>query len=234
MKPVIGIPLCHDARERIRVGREYLYSDIAYARAVERAGGLPLHLPMQAEARALVDRIDGLLLPGGDDFLPEAPVADPSLFTPASESQIRFDAALLEAALARELPVLGICYGAQLIGRHFGAALHHHLPDSCPTAAEHQLDEAAGRHEIEIEAGSQLASLLGCERHRVNSLHHQALSDVGNELRVAARAPDGVIEAIEHPALRYCVGVQWHPEKLAGDAASETLFASFVAAALAR
>ncbi len=227
---MIGIPLCHDANGRIRAGREYLYSDIAYARAIERAGGLPVHLPIVGTPAPLIEGIDGLLLPGGDDFLPPDPPEDPSVFTPASDAQIAFDSALLEAALAAGRPVLGICYGAQLIGRAFGASFYYHLPAECPEAGEHQLDEAAGRHPIEVEPGTQLADAVSPGPHEVNSLHHQSLRDPGPQLRVSARAPDGVIEAIEHPDHPFCLGVQWHPEKLAG-ADSEALFASLIAAA---
>jgi len=229
VEPVIGIPLCHDAHGRIRSGREYLYTDIAYAQAVARAGGLPVHLPLPGPARALVERIDGLLLPGGDDFLPPEAPADPAVYTPASRDQLDFDAQLLEAALASGRPVLGICYGAQWIGRRFGASFYYHLPDECPQASNHQLDEANGRHPIEVEATSRLAEQIGAGPHEVNSLHHQALRDPGPTLRISARAPDGMIEAVEHPDLDFCVGVQWHPEKLPGPA-SDALFAAFVAA----
>ncbi len=229
VKPLIGIPLCHDANGRIRAGREYLYSDIAYARAVERAGGVPIHLPIQQEAGALVERIDGLLLPGGDDFLPPEPPRDPALYTPASSTQIAFDAALLDAALERNLAVLGICYGAQLIGRAFGASFYYHLPDERPDAIDHQLDEREGRHAITVEEKTLLARVVGDGAHEVNSLHHQAIAEVGGSLHVSARAPDGVIEAIEDPAHRFCLGVQWHPEKAAGGD-SDALFGAFVAA----
>jgi putative glutamine amidotransferase len=229
VNPLIGIPLCHDANGRIRAGREYLYSDIAYARAIERAGGTPIHLPIQQETTALLERIDGLLLPGGDDFLPDEPPRVPDLFTPASDTQIAFDAALLEAALARDLPVLGICYGAQLIGRAFGASFYYHLPDERPDAIDHQLDEREGRHAIHIDEATRLASIVGEGMHEVNSLHHQAISQVEGSLCVSARAPDGVIEAIEHPAHRFCLGVQWHPEKASG-ADSDALFDAFVTA----
>lgn len=230
MKPLIGIPLCHDANRRIHAGREYLYSDIAYTRAIDRAGGVPLHLPIQRDAAALVDHIDALLLPGGDDFLPPSSCPDPSLFDPASEIQIAFDRDLLRTAIERDRPILGICYGSQLMGLELGAALHYHLPDDLPEAQDHRLDEVAGRHDLEIEAETLLYDLLATRRTRVNSLHHQALAHVGHELRVAARCPDGVIEAFEHPGKRFCLGVQWHPEKLAGPD-SDALFAGLVAAA---
>lgn len=230
MKPTIGIPQCLDANGRIRSGRDYLYIDIAYARDVERAGGIPLHLPIQEDVAGLISRVDGLLLPGGDDFLPGARYPKDVSFDPAPEMQIEFDTGLLAAALERQLPVFGICYGAQLIARYLGGTLHHHLPIDLPSADNHQLPEATGRHRLEIQEGSLLAKVLGPGRHEVNSLHHQAIADTGPQLIVAARAPDGVIEAVESPGPVFCLGVQWHPEKL-GDAASQSLFAAFTQAA---
>lgn len=230
MRPAIGIPQCHDANGRIRPGREYLYSDIAYSRAISKSGGVALHLPIQSEPAALVERIDALLLPGGDDFLPEDPYPEDVRFDAASDRQIDFDRTLLGNALARGIPVLGICYGAQLLALQFGGALHYHLPHDVPDAGEHQLDEARGRHELELEEGSLLASLLGSGPTLVNSLHHQAIAQPGPELRVVARSRDGVIEAVEHPARKFCLGVQWHPEKLQTKAA-QSLFTGLVSAA---
>ncbi len=230
MKPAIGIPECHDAKGRIRPGREYLYNDIAYARAISGSGGSAFHLPIQDDPRALVERIDALLLPGGDDFLPEAPYPEGVQFNPASDLQVAFDRQLLVAALERGIPILGICYGAQLLALEFGGALHYDLAHDLPDARDHQLDPAKGRHELAVEKDSRLASLLGAGQTQVNSLHHQAIALPGPELRVVARAADGVIEAVEHPARDFCIGVQWHPEKLPAEA-SRWLFGGLVAAA---
>lgn len=230
VKPAIGIPECHDASGRIRPGREYLYGDIAYARSVSEAGGSAFHLPIQDDPEALIERIDGLLLPGGDDFIPSPPLPDSVHFEPASERQIAFDGALLGAALERELPILGICYGAQLLALQFGGSLHYHLPADLPDAQDHQLDESHGRHEVALESDSRLASLLGPAPIEVNSLHHQAVREPGPTLRAVGRARDGVIEAIEHPERSFCFGVQWHPEKLETQS-SRKLFAGLVLAA---
>lgn len=229
--PLVGISLCLDDRGRWRNGRDYVYGDHAYARAVEDAGGMPVHLPLQRDPAALVERIDALLLPGGDDFLPAGrPELGAELFDPAPDAQIDFDSRLLEHALDRGLPVLGICYGMQLIALRHGGRLHHHLPVDLPDADEHRLPEAAGRHAIEVEPGTRLASMLGSPPAPVNSLHHQAVACTGAGLRVSARSPDGVVEALEGEGRGFLVGVQWHPEKLAGEDERLALFRALVAA----
>lgn len=231
--PVIGIPLGLDDRERWKPGRRYLYLDHSYVRAVERAGGTPILLPLSADPAALVARIDGLLLPGGDDFLPDVPYEERVAFDPAPDEQVAFDRALLVAARARGLPVLGVCYGAQLIALHHGGTLHHHLPLDRPGCAEHRLPERDGRHPVRAEAGTRLAALVGDGEIVVNSLHHQAIADPGRGLRVGARAPDGVIEAVEGTDDAFLLGVQWHPERLEGPAGLG-LIAALVAAAFGR
>jgi putative glutamine amidotransferase len=229
MRPLIGIPPCLDERGRWRAGRTYQYIDVAYARAVEQAGGEPLYLPLQADADALAARIGGLLIPGGDDFLPETPYAESVLFDPVPAAQAAFDRRLLAAALARGLPVLAICYGMQLLALHHGGSLHYHIPADVPEAGPHRLPEPDGRHVVRIAAGSQLAAALGTAEELVNSLHHQGVAEPGAGLRACAHSKDELIEAIERVEPPFCVGVQWHPEKMEGTH-RERLFGAFVAA----
>jgi putative glutamine amidotransferase len=216
MRPLIGMPPCLDDRGRWRGGRTYHYMDAAYARALDAAGAHVLVLPAQGGADALVERLDGLLLPGGDDFAPDRAYPADVHFDTVPEAQLDFDRALLTAALEQQLPLLGICYGMQLLGLAHGGTLHFDLETDRPGSEAHQLPEDAGRHALEIEPGSRLAAILGPAPGPVNSLHHQALADVGAGVRVCARARDGVVEAIELESHPFALGVQWHPEKLAG------------------
>jgi putative glutamine amidotransferase len=230
MRPLIGIPPCLDERGRWRPAREYHYADAAYAQALDEAGAIPVYLPLQDDAAALAERLDGLLVPGGDDFAPPPGRRYPAAvrFEPVPPRQLAFDRALLDAALERGRPVLGICYGMQLLALAAGGALHFDLPSDAPGAGEHRLAEPDGRHRVALEAGSRLATLFGDAALDVNSRHHQAVSDAGSA-RVTARAQDGVVEAIELDGPGFALGVQWHPETL--DAAHRRrLFGGFVAA----
>lgn len=229
MRPLIGMPTSLDDRGRWHPGRTYHYLDAAYASAIDAAGGQPILLPPQRDIAGLVERLDGLLLPGGDDFEPDHPYPDSVSFDLVSEAQLSFDLALVRIALERDLPVLGICYGMQLLAIEHGATLCFDLATDRPEACVHQLPESEGRHAVEILPGSLLASLFGDQTLHVNSLHHQAVDTAGPRLRVSAQAPDGVIEAIECDDYRFALGVQWHPEKLGGHLRND-LFRGFVTA----
>lgn len=232
-RPQIGIPLTLDDRGRWREGRSYQYIDRSYADALERAGARIVLLPIQTDPGRLVDGLDGLLIPGGDDFPPEAGLAGAAVadLDPVPPDQLAFDEALFMAAARRSIPILGICYGMQLMARARQGALDVHLPSQRPHASPHKRP-ARDRHPITIEPDSQLARIIGSETTRVNSLHQQAVSRVGPGHRVVARSPDGIIEAIEAPSpdsRRWEIGVQWHPEKMAEES-SERLFRAFVEA----
>jgi putative glutamine amidotransferase len=230
MRPLIGISMCLDDRGRFHARRETQHIDHAYARAIEESGGTALLLPVQQDAASLVGSIDGLLLPGGGDFVPEAPYPVGVRFDPLPPALERFDRALLAGARERELPFLGICYGMQLLAVERGGKLLHDLATDLPEAGDHGLPEPSGRHPLLIVPGTRLAALLGDAPAQVNSRHHQAVADPGPGLRLSARADDGVIEAIEDGSAEFCLGVQWHPEGLE-KSHREALFGAFVEAA---
>jgi putative glutamine amidotransferase len=233
MSPLVGISLCLDASERFRPGRRYHYIDERYAGAVAGAGGVPVYLPIQDEPEKIVDRIDGLLIPGGDDILPDAPYPEEVRFAATPSEQIDFDRALLARALARGIPLLGICYGMQILALHHRGSLLYHIPLDVPEAIEHQLPEGEASHPIRVEPGTILEAAIGGEPEPVNSSHHQAVACPGEGLRVSARAPDGVIEAIEATGNSFCLGVQWHPER-AASAHRDPLFGVFLSACRSR
>ena len=235
--PRIGITPCLDAAGRLRAGRRTHYVDARIPAAVAEAGGVALLLPAPGEPGALLDAVDALLVPGGDDLPPPAGAAyAPDVrFVPAAEEQLAFDAALLAAAWARALPVLGVCYGMQLLAHEAGGGLHHHLPADLPGAADHRLADPEARHALRVAPGTRLAGILGEAPGPVNSRHHQAVADPGRGLRAAAWSADGVIEALEADGgadAPFLVGVQWHPEDLAGPHRT-ALFPALVAAAAA-
>jgi len=237
-RPRIGIPLGLDDRGRWRAGRDYQYIDRSYADAIARAGGTPFYLPIQPEVEPPVAILDGLLMPGGDDLPPTAALSPEILaeLDLVPEIQLAFDEALVSASRGRGLPILGICYGMQLLARLSGGELHDHLPSQQPDAEDHKPGDPAARHSIRVEPESRLASVLGAGDHSVNTLHHQAIRRVGPAHLAAARSPDGVVEAIESSEgertqsgehTRWELGVQWHPEKLPGPE-SDRLFRAFV------
>jgi gamma-glutamyl-gamma-aminobutyrate hydrolase PuuD len=229
VRPLIGIPPVRDDRGRLRPGRATLYLDERYAAALDAAGAAPVCLPLQRDAAALVDRLHGLLIPGGGDFAPERSYPAGVDFDAASPEQLDFDRRLLARALERGIPVLGICYGMQLLAVHHGGSLHYDIPTDLPDAGAHRLPEPEGRHALRIEPRSRLAEILAGDGASVNSRHHQAVAEAGPGLLVCARADDGVVEAVERPGGAFCLGVQWHPERMeAGH--RQRVFGAFVRA----
>jgi len=228
-RPVIGLTL--DAEPAGLYSRWPWYALRAnYAEAIAAAGGLPFALPHLPElADAMLARLDGLVVTGG------AFDVDPALYGAASahptvtlkSARTLAEMALLRGALARDMPLLGICGGEQLLAVALGGRLFQHIPDAIPGALEHEGHEPG--HDIAIVPESLLARATGAEGMHVNSSHHQAVAEPGSHAVVNARAPDGVIEGIEAPGRRFCLGVQWHPE-FHTDPGDARLLAAFVAA----
>ena len=213
-RPRIGIPLDLDERR----GRYELPR--AYADAVRDAGGLPLPIPYGDEslAGAYLALCDGLLVAGGDFDIPPERYGEPRRpgCGPTRPERTDFEGAIAEAALSTGMPVLGVCGGMQLVNVIRGGALHQHLPDDLGVSHEQPPPKDATSHEVRIVPGTLLERLCGPGPLQVNSTHHQAVSRPGDGVLVSGRAPDGVIEAIELPDHPFALGVQWHPEVLAG------------------
>jgi putative glutamine amidotransferase len=229
MRSLIGIPPCLDDRGRWRAGRVTHYADAAYAACVESCGGAAVYLPPGEKPEAQLEHLDGLLIPGGGDFAPPRAYPPAVRFDLVPETQLACDRRLLAGALERELPVLAICYGMQLLVLHCGGSLHYDLASDRPGSGEHRLPEPDARHGLALEPGTRIRHALGTGSLGVNSSHHQGVAEAGPSLRVGARADDGLIEAVELPGASWCVGVQWHPERMRGGHA-ERLFESFVRA----
>ena len=185
----------------------------SYVRAIERAGGRPVLIPPSEDGvEETLAAVDGLLFSGGSDLDPELYDQEPhdETFGVVPERD-RAELALLQAALARDMPVLAVCRGSQVLNVARGGDLVQHLPDVVGDDKHKHTPGTFGDHDVTLEEGTRLASLLG-ERAPVKSHHHQGFGRVGDGLRVAAHAEDGTIEAVEDPSRRFALGVLWHPE----------------------
>ncbi|MDQ4098409.1 MAG: gamma-glutamyl-gamma-aminobutyrate hydrolase family protein, partial [Actinomycetota bacterium] len=223
MKPRIGVtssPSLHEDRFLEALDR-------AFVNAVIRAGGLPFVLPVldPEEASSVLACLDGILFSGGGDV-------DPARYTdtasPAAQGiepeRDAYEIALAHAALDLGLPVFGICRGCQVLNVALGGTLVQHLPDV--TEQQHCAKEqwAETVHTVRLLPHSRLRNVVGHDIVGVNSLHHQAVSDVGTGLRAVAWAEDGTIEAVEGMGGERLLAVQWHPELLMADASQAALF----------
>lgn len=233
--PIIGITVSKIFENH----RYYNQNPSAYAEAVVRAGGLPLLIPIEfpvSQTLNILDRVDGLLLSGGDDV-------DYRLYTGEAHPSIegicverdQLEIALLKSAIAAEKPVLGICRGTQLINVALGGTLYTHIPAQFDTNINHSTPEENGRdclvHDVELDPNSKLGKIIGQKKFSVNSFHHQAIQKAAPVLRVTARATDGLIEAVELAGASFgVIGVQWHPECLSAIQSQLEIFKAFTAA----
>jgi putative glutamine amidotransferase len=185
----------------------------AYVHAIDRAGGRPLLVPLTAGGvEETLAAVDGMLFPGGADLDPELYGQEPHEATFGVDGERdQAELTLLEEALARDMPVLAVCRGSQVLNVARGGDLQQHLPDVIGDERHKHAPGTFSDHDVTVEAGTRLAALVG-ERALVKSHHHQGFGRMGVGLRVAARAEDGTIEAVEDPELRFAVGVLWHPE----------------------
>lgn len=216
-RPLIGLTTY---REEAAWGVWHQTADIlptAYARAVEDAGGVPVLLPPVATAdaaEAVVARLDGLIVSGGADVEPARYGAEPHPRTSGwRPDRDAWELALLDAAQAAELPVLGVCRGMQLMAVHAGGTLDQHTPDLVGHERHSPGGDLFGETTIALEPGTRLTALLKQET-TVACHHHQSVRSAPG-FTVAARAADGTPEAIEASGPRFCMAVQWHPETAA-------------------
>lgn len=188
-----------------------------YADAIIAAGGLPVALAHDAAlADAYLERIDALVVTGGAFDVDPALYGDGERHATVTLKAARTDAemALTQGALARDLPVLGICGGQQLLAVALGGTLIQHIPDAIAGALEHEQPNPRHQpgHPIAVVPGTLLHRIVGSDRMAVNSAHHQAVREPGPHAVINATAPDRVIEGVEDARYRFCLGVQWHPE----------------------
>jgi putative glutamine amidotransferase len=243
-KPVIGIPTqtLHSI-EGIPPGLpESWVMNQRYSRAVAAAGGLPMMIPLLEEEdilRALYDRLDGVLLPGGVDVDPatygETPLATCGRLDSARD---RVELAFARWAIEEGKPLFGLCRGLQIVNVALGGTLYQDIAAQRSDAIKHDYFPTAGysrdhlAHGVTVTSGSRLDSLVGTAPLKVNSMHHQAVKDLAAGLVTTAVAPDGLVEAAESPAGPFLLGVQWHPESLTErDPRMHRLVAGFVEAA---
>jgi len=214
MRPIVGVT---SYVEQARFGAWDVPAaliPLSYVQAIERAGGRALVVPPAEDGvEETLDALDGLLLSGGSDL-------DPSLYGEDAHPETRnirpqrdlAEMALLRAALARDLPVLAVCRGSQVLNVARGGNLVQHLPEALGTQAHRETPGVFSDHGVEVDPDSRLGGIVGSSV-EVKSHHHQGYGELGEGLRVVARAEDGTIEAVEDPEHRFAVGVLWHPEE---------------------
>lgn len=240
MRPLIGVT----AYTRINQETGWQY-DVSYAQnalAVERAGGLPVLVPStlsMESLRAIYERLDGVLLPGGGDVDPKYYQQDahPTVHL-VDDDRDRTEIAMTQWAVQDDVPVFGICRGIQVMNVALGGTLVQDIPSQVQTELIHDIPNDKPRstrlHAVKLDESSRLARITGANLLEVNSLHHQAIGTPAPVIRVTAHAPDGVIEAMEIPDKHFAMAVQWHPEDMGDDERMRRIFENFVEAARQR
>ena len=211
-KPLIGVAPLVDEK------KDSLWMLPGYLDAIESVGGIPIILPLSCEPSVLnplLDLCDGFLLTGGHDVSPccYGEEALPSCGVPAPQRD-RQDGLILDGAIARHKPILGICRGLQLMNTHLGGTLYQDLPTQRPSAITHQMTAPYNRavHQVNLVEGGFLHHLLGVDQLGVNSYHHQAIKVLAPCLVADAYSEDGLVEAIRLPDHPFACAIQWHPE----------------------
>ena len=227
--PRIGITMygCNEEGS-YSIPREYIDS-------IERAHGIPLILPPVHNVQAVLEQIDAVVLIGGGDLCPACyGGSDHEQIYMTDPQRDAYEIELTQAVLESDKPVLGICRGLQVLNTVLGGTLHEHLPDVYGESIKHRLPPRKPvNHEITVVADSMLAKIMGELTFSAPSWHHQCLDQVADELTVVAKAPDGVIEAVQWTAKKWCLAIQWHPELAAAeDPLQQKIFDALVASCL--
>ena len=225
--PLIGVTPLWDAE------RQSVWMLPDYLDGIKSAGGIPVVLPIamsEADAERIVESFDGFLFTGGQDVSPSLYGTEDATGTiVSSPERDKEETLLLQKALEADKPVLGICRGLQFINVFLGGTLWQDLPSQHPSAIVHRQGKPYGVPSHQVCISGELQSLLGKDILDVNTLHHQAVKDLGNGLTPMAVAPDGLIEAFQMPDKRFVWAVQWHPEYLfKTDHDSLAIFSCFV------
>jgi putative glutamine amidotransferase len=238
MKPKIGVTADFDQTSiPLRPGEpgSYFVRE-AYIRALAKAGAIPVILPYLQDRnsiRVIVSSLQGVLLTGGDFDV------DPKFYGEKPHPQLgklmrertHFEMEVARIAMRLDLPILGICGGAQVINVLLGGSLYQDIASQLPQTHSHQTSKDGKRtfHSVLIQPRTKLSRILGVQPLKVNSTHHQAVRTLGRGLKANALAKDGMIEGLESPRHRFLIGVQWHPELLAGhDTRHRKLFRTFI------
>jgi putative glutamine amidotransferase len=226
-------PMLDGATPEADPPRTEMVLGMRYLEAIGRAGGLAMVVPPLPGPAipALLDRVDGICLSGGPDLHPDAYGAEPHPELGPTEPRLdAFELALARAADERDMPVLAICRGAQVLNVARGGTLHQHLPDVTGDAVTHRQPEPAGQrtHGVTIAPESRLAAIVGRRELRVNSFHHQAADVLGQRLSLTAWAEDGTVEGFEAVDRSFMIGVQWHAECLVDQDEQAALFTALV------